>query len=270
MRRHTLTPRRALKCMAALFALIGCDDDELNPVWRVDHLRVVAVLTDPPDAVEGETVHARLVTALPRGTRGDVSVGWLFESTAGQGDSFTFTAPAPGAAVSYTLGGFACNGVISLGPDGPSCNGGEGLAFVRSVRVRGAVANHNPRIARVSLDGAELTETTALSIPACPMGGCAPHTITVSFASDARDTIAEIGADGTSTARPESLISGYLVDAGELDGAFRSDNDLLDGVLGHENKLTAPAADGDMHLWITVRDGRGGFDAVARTLRVVR
>ena len=229
------------------------------------------MLTDPPDGVEGEVVRARVITALPRGVTGPVTVGWAFESTVAQGDSFAFSLPAAAGASGWTVGGFACHGALSAGPDGPRCAGGEGLAFVRTVRGRGARANRNPRIARVSLDGVELTESAPGTVRACPTGGgCASHPIDVSFAPDARDMISEVSAEGVVTERPESLISGYLVDGGELDGGFRSDNDLLAGALTHQNRFTAPAAEGDVRLWVVVRDGRGGFDAVARTLRVVR
>lgn len=252
--------------LVVALALSACDDQALNPIWRVDHLRVVAVLADPPDALPGEAVRMRIVTASPTSVTRPTTVVWTLENTFGQGDSFGFTAPTGGP---WTVGGFACQGNVRVLGDAPTCDGGEGLAFVRTVRLRGAEANRNPRLASLSLDGTTLTETAPGEVRACPSGECPSHALDVRFADGARDTVHDVLADGTRVDRPESLISAWLVDAGTLDGGFRSDNDVLGGAVAHQNRWIAPATPGITRVWVVVRDGRGGFDALARAIRVL-
>jgi hypothetical protein len=183
-------------------------------------------------------------------------------------------AAAPFDGAPWTVFGLACAGAprLDAGSLVPRCEGGEGEVFVRTIRQRGAVANHNPHIARITFDGAELREGEAGRVAPCTLTdadareeGCAAHTLRVEFADDAREAITEVQPDGSTRALSESLVTEFLVDGGDLAGAFRSDSDSEGGAASHANTFRAPVA-GTVRVWVIARDGRGGFDVARRTL----
>ena len=272
----------------AAVALTACDDESLDPAWLVKSFRVLAVVTEPPDALPGETVRIHLVYADRPGASRPVSAFWqvcegpLVQSTAGQacaagtplvGLDPEFTVPvAATSASSWVAVGYACAGgtiAIDPGTHNVQCNGGEGMAFYRTIWRRQPPGNHNPAVAHVLLDGVELGIATPGSVRVCTTArdACPSHTLVVAFAPDARELVSIAQPDGTLLQRPESLISEFIVDGGELDGAFRSDGDA-DSSARHTNTFKAPATPGDVHLWVLVRDGRGGISATTRALRV--
>ncbi len=286
---------RRLAALVAL-SLVACSDTEFTPRWKVDRFRLLAVIADPPDALAGETVALTAVTAQRPGATGDASVVWLpcarlaIDNNTGARTcadptpqvlvgnparvSLTET-PANGAP--WTVFGLACqSGLPTVDPTTrqPRCDGAEGEVFVRTIRQRGAVANHNPRIARIVLDGAELTAEVPARVTPCALTDederderCVRHLLRVEFASDARETISEVQPDGSSRALPEALVTEFVVDGGDLDGAFRSDNDETAGAV-HVNAFRAPPSSGTVRLWVIARDGRGGFDVATRSVTV--
>ena len=185
-------------------------------------------------------------------------------------------AEGPRNGAPWTVFGLACAGAprLDAGSLVPRCEGGEGEVFVRTIRQRGAVANHNPRIARVTLDGVELREAVSGRVAPCALtdadareAGCAPHTLRVEFADDARERVVEVQSDGSTRTIPESLVTEFLVDGGDLAGAFRSDSDREGGAASHVNTYRAPPS-GTVRVWVIARDGRGGFDVAQRSLVV--
>lgn len=286
--------RRALALLAAV--AVACSDTEFTPRWRVDRFRLLAVVADPPDAVTGEDVTLTAVTANRPGAPRDASFVWLScarvtvdNNTGARGCADA--APAlltgnpvrlrlaetPAAAAPWSVFGLACHGgTPSVDPVTmqPRCEGGEAEVFLRTIRQRGAAANHNPRVAVVTLDGAEMRVDAATRVAPCAITDsdardeqCPRHPLRVSFAPDARETLSEVQPDGSSRPLPESLVTEFVVDGGDLDGAFRSDNDLEAGAAAHVNAFRAPAS-GAVNLWVIVRDGRGGFDVVTRAIEV--
>ena len=126
--------------------------------------------------------------------------------------------------------------------------------------MRGAVANHNPRVARITLDGAVLAAGAATRVTAGRAGA-----LRVEFEADAREGYDEPQPDGSARATRETLLTQYLTDAGAIEGAFRSDDEGTAGP--HDNRYTAPAS-GGARLWVVLSDGRGGFDVAERALAV--
>ncbi len=274
---------RAAPLAALACALAGCTDVDFTPRWKVDRFRLLAVVADPPDARAGEAVTLTAFTADRAGSEREASLAWVAcarasidNGTGARGcadpgasvvtdNPARFTlATAPDDGAPWTVFGLACaDGAPSIDPATmqPRC-AGEGEAFVRTIRQRGGAANRNPRIARVTLDGVEM--------PADAPARVAPrasHVLRVEFAADAREAVAEVQPDGSTRALPESLVTEFLVDGGELDGAFRSDNDLEAGAATHANTFVAPAS-GAVRLWVVARDGRGGFDVAKRAMAV--
>ncbi len=286
--------RRALAVLAV--AAVACSDTEFTPRWKVDRFRLLAVIADPPDAVTGETVTLSAVTANRPGAPRDAGFVWLscarvtIDNNTGArgcadavpgllaGNPARLTlAETPRDAAPWTVFGLACRGgTPSFDPVTmqPRCEGGEAEVFLRTIRQRGVVANHNPRIAFVTLDGAEMRADTATRVAPCAITDrdaryeqCTRHLLGVLFATDARETVSEVQPDGSARRLPEALVTEFVVDGGDLDGAFRSDNDLEAGATTHANGFRAPAS-GAVNLWVIVRDGRGGFDVVTRAIDV--
>lgn len=277
----------------ALLALSGCDDTVFAPRWRVERFRVLGVELDPPDALPGETVTATLVYGDRAGSDRTPVVAWqrcgsaamdnatgarLCGDTGGVtlGNPARITLPtAPAGGAPWTLFGYACaGGAPSVDPvtGAPRCDGGEGEMLLRTIRVRGDGPNHNPRITRVRVGDVEAVEGTSLHVPGCAIvgddarhDGCRGHVITVDFADDAREAVATVRADGSRAMEREALVTEFLVDAGDLEGAFRSDNDAEGGAIVHRNTWRAPTT-GPVRLWVLVRDGRGGFGVARRAL----
>ena len=288
-------PRRLAVALLLARALASCGTDDFVPAWRVQTFRVLAVVASPPDAVAGETVQLSAVLAdAPAHADRAVSVAWAIcahltvdastgargcapaETIVRTGTSITFPAPAPNGTNPYGVFGFACSGgaiAFDAATATPSCRGGDGFAFIRSVRVRGAVANHNPVIARVLLDGRELAAGVPGAAPLCvgDRTQCRALPLTVEFAADAREPTAVVQPDGSVQSVPESLVTEFLVDGGDLDGSFRSDGDanLAAGSSPpHGNAFTPPSTAGAVRLWVLAHDGRGGFAAAERSVVV--
>jgi hypothetical protein len=272
---------RAVVAAAVVALAAACTDTDFTPRWRVERLRVVAVVADPPDAQPGEAVTLTAVTATRAGATGEPRVVWAScprmgidnatgarrcegPPTAVDGRVARVTlgeAPADGAP--WAFFGIAClGGAIGLDPATmlPRCAGGEGEVFLRTVRARRGAANHNPRIARVLLGGLVLPpdEPMVFRGPGQVRGA-----VRVEFAEGAREAYDEAQPDGSARPVRESLVTQFLTDGGELGGSFRADGEGADAP--HEVSYLAPSGR-DARLWVVVSDGRGGFDVAARAL----
>lgn len=260
---------------------LACSDDEFVPRWRVERLRVLAVVADPPDARPGDVVTLTAHTAARANAAGTPQVLWatcprlVIDNATGArrcdgaptvlaGDVARFTlGAAPDAGAPWSFVGIAClGGSVALDPTTmqPRCDGGEGEVFLRTVRVRTNAPNHNPRIARVALGDLTLSADTPAHITA---GRAA--SLRVEFEADAREATTEAQPDGTTRATREELLTQFVTDTGTLEGSFRSDDDGATGA--HAMQFTAPAS-GAARIWVVLSDGRGGFDVAARTIVV--
>jgi len=267
--------------VVALALAAACVDTDFTPRWRVERLRVVAVVADPPDAQPGDTITLTAHTATRAGVTGEARVLWAtcprlgVDNATGARRCEGVPTVFDGRVARFTLGeaaadgapwaffGIAClGGAIGLDPATmlPRCAGGDGEVFLRTVRARRGAANHNPRIARVRLGGFVLP-------PDEPMVFRGPGQIRgmvrVEFVEGAREAYDEAQPDGSVRRVRESLVTQFLTDAGELGGSFRADGEGADAP--HEMFYLAPVAR-DARLWVVVSDGRGGFDVAARAL----
>ncbi len=272
---------RAVVAAAMVALAAACTDTEFTPRWRVERLRVVAVVADPPDAQPGEAVTLTAVTATRAGATGEPQVVWAscprmgIDNATGarrcegpptvvDGRVARVTlgeAPADGAP--WTFFGIAClGGTVGLDPNTlqPRCAGGEGEVFLRTVRARRGAPNHNPRIARVLLADLPLAADQAVVVYGA---GQLRGTIRVEFADGSREAYDEAQPDGSVRSVREALVTQFLTDGGSLAGSFRSDDEGSEGP--HEMFYVAPVAR-DVRLWVVVSDGRGGFDVAARVL----
>ena len=286
---------RVLVALSVARVLASCGSDDFDPAWRVKTFRVLGVVEDPPDARAGDIVRlTAIVGVAPARAARPVSVAWavcahlVVDAESGQracdpaqsvlltGIAPTLTVPAANGANPWGLFGYACSGG-TLGLDAathaPTCTGGDGFAFVRTLRVRGSTPNHNPGIARITLDGRTLDDGTPGTAPLCvgDRTQCRALPIVVEFAANAREPSPQIQPDGTTLSVPEALVTEFLVDGGDLDGSFRSDGDadLAPGPNPpHRDAFTPPSTAGTVRVWVLVQDGRGGLTAALRTITV--
>lgn len=141
----------------------------------------------------------------------------------------------------------------------------EGIQAVRRITVRQAPPlNHNPVIARVFIDGQEISRGDGLvRVSACPSGCNNDHNNAncrkVSLEVHAADGSAETQADGSI----ETLLVSFYVTGGSVDrprAVASTTSPLgLDGSLA--TGWCPPSEPGAARVWFVLRDGRGG-DAV--------
>ena len=272
---------RAVVAAAVVALAAACTDTEFTPRWRVERLRVVAVVADPPDAQPGEAVTLTAVTATRAGATGEPRVVWAscprmgIDNVTGARRCEGAPTVVDGRVARFTLGevaadgapwaffGIAClGGAIGLDPATmlPRCTGGEGEVFLRTVRARRGAANHNPRIARVLLADLPLSADETVSVYGPPQ---ISGMLRVEFAEGSREAYDEAQPDGSVRSMREALLTQFLTDGGSLAGSFRSDDEGGEGP--HEMYYLAPVAR-DVRIWVVVSDGRGGFDVAARAL----
>jgi hypothetical protein len=142
-----------------------------------------------------------------------------------------------------------------------SCNLANAPADIAADFAKRYHANHNPSIARVlvSTDG-----VTANDLPATIAAG-STVTIIARWAGDSvesypvYDPVTHALVDHT-----ETLRASWFADAGEL--AHEATGQIVDGET--RDDLTAPGTSGTVHLWIVLRDDRGGADFRAVDLEI--
>lgn len=258
---------------------LGCAEESFVPRWRVERLRVLAVVAEPPDARPGDTIALTVHTAQPEANPNVPRVLWatcprLFidnatgarrcegEAMVQEGTTVRFRlgAVSEGSA-SWPFVGIACHGSprIDRNMARLDCDGGEGEHFLRTVRVRTETPNGNPRIARISLGDTTLTPERPT-----PVQAGVTATLQVAFAPDAREPFTEVQPDGTVRTLREALLTQYLTDRGTFEASFRSDDDTMEP---HRIRFAAPTR-GTARIWVVLSDGRGGFDVATRTVVV--
>jgi len=152
--------------------------------------------------------------------------------------------------------------------------------------------NTNPEVASVTAAGAAVDTAfdaaagarVALRVawaacptsPACGDGVCSDDELVASCPDDCTDRKGCTGAeryalfDPTAravTTRREAMRVSWFAEAGEWD-ADRTGRDETDGTSSTDNVWTAPAAAGDVRLWVVLRDDRGGVGYRALVARV--
>lgn len=294
--------RRALVVCCALFA---CEATGFDPEYLVNTLRVLAVQADAPFATPGQTVHLTTLWADPNGAGRPVQWAWgtclnpgsaqlpdcasSLRTLALGGDSFSATVPSD-ALDGIVVGEFgvvfaACAGTLTLTPNAESgapvtCTDASGKLVSREGFVWGGtritllpgVTNENPQIDTVSIDGAPWGPTDVPVIAGCAgkhVEDCdgTSHLFSYTATADSDETY-DVGL-GPAT---EQLVGWFFVTQGSLTAGYASpdvdDSGAQVSPPTFEMTFTPTAFDRTrpLHVWMVLRDDRGGISFTERTL----
>ena len=270
-------------------SVLGCQPDFDRPASRVDQLRVLAVVLDPPEAMPAGRVRAEVLVVGPAGRVIEPTPRWSLCVRRPELAAFNSVADACslpsegglaflglGEALEFPVPSTAC---ASFGSEAPPADGEGRLirpvdpdatgGYYQPIRidVAGAVAFGGPRIScalpRASAD--VVRAFRARYVPnrnpvMLPLEVGAKTTrgerlrVVVRLAEGSRERYVVYDArDGTLGERTENLEARFFTTA----GSFSSDAASGDGELA--SQLTVPDVSGRMTLWVVVRDERGGI-----------
>ena len=270
----------------------------------VTETQVLAVRGEPPEVGAGQSAHFDLLVASPRGTVAPAAL-WgmctspesladdeIVSSACAQGGGTQTVASAP--SVDAKLPGDACS---LFGPDPPpggyrprspdttggyyqpvraqvpsagvafglerlTCNLANAPAAIAHQYATSYTLNRNPKLLPLTatLDG------SAVALDAIPAG---KHVVFEAAwnASSAETYVVFDLASQTLVSQRESLrVSWYATD-GVFDGD-RTGRGSGDRATTTDNGWTAPSGAETVHLWIVLRDSRGGVDFTSQEIRV--
>lgn len=278
--------------LAAFSAALGaCDPNFDGAAYLITEPRVIAVQGEPAESLPGNFVRYRALVATPEGTDETAALEWSFctepkpiteDNIAGEsclrqpaanriGPVFTSSTPHDACTIfgpdpppgdfrprdpDLTGGYYQLLLLRGAGPDAIAgerilCNlARASAALSREYRQRYAI-NQNPRLGALSFGAATLD--------ALPAGA----EVALSLALDAGahenyvrlDPITKTIVEDT-----ETLAISWFVNRGALETRRTSTG---------ENILHTPAEPGPLHLWVVVRDSRGGtsFESYRATVR---
>lgn len=295
---------RALPSFLVAATMLGCQPELGDPVSLVTGSRVLAIVAEPAEVKPGEVVHWRALAASGRGTIEDPEILWSFcaspkpltendaVSTACLGDGVRpISGPAGAIEASMPLDACALFGPDAppggFRPRDPDATGG----FYQPVRARlgGLTAfaltrvtcnlpnapidvaielekrhspNRNPTLAPLSasIDGAPVG---LADVPA----GARVRLETGWSEGDAETYAMFDPGSATIVERREALRVSWFVTAGELDDEVTG-RGADDPALTTATTWRAPATRGAVHLWLVLRDGRGGVDFASYDIEV--
>lgn len=292
---------------AALLALGACRPDLGDRESLITGPRVLAVRGEPAEARPGEVVAYDLLVVSPQGTLAEPAARWAYCAAAKPlADNNSVSAeclheaavrplPGPAPAVTAALPDDACElfgpdvppgdvrprdadvtggyyqpirvrteGQTAFGMERISCNLANAPIDAVKDHAKRYTANENPTIVRLSARAGH----AALGLDAIPAG--AAVTFELEWAAGDAETypVFDRAAQALATRR-EALRASWFATAGQLDDD-RTGRDEDDMAGETENGWTAPDEPGPVHLWVVLRDSRGGADFTAATLEVVR
>jgi hypothetical protein len=271
----------------------------------VTSTRILAVRADPAEASPGETMTLTSLVAGPAGTVTGARIAWSFCTAprpltdndvvssacmttsalvgAGAGPSITATLPADGCSI------FGPDTTaVGQRPTDPDGTGG----YYQPLRLDLAGADLTFDLARIHCDLADADATLASAFAAAyrlnqnpqllPLQaaiGSAPAALTAipagarvtleaSWPASSAETFAYYDeASQTVTSQRESMQVAWYVSGGTLDteSTGRAANDPATTT---DDGWTAPGAAGTVHLWVVLRDSRGGVDFASYDLEV--
>lgn len=272
--------RRAAS-IALCAAAIGCGGDFKDDYHRVDGLRLLAVVAEPPEGREGveftltavavnrdgSPIDVRwiacLVPAFPgQGTVSpmcydDLPQQYLFPIGAGRTISGTFIVPPKDPRIPIFPD--ATGGVylpIRMDLSTPA----ERLAAAYRFRYAegGQAPNSNPTLRGIFLGDGELTDAPF------PVRAGDKLALRAAFAPGSAETYTVTRDDGTTREATEQLNVSWFATAGRFDNGSTGDGGTTELDLGR-----APPAPGQtVDLWAVGRDERGGSAVVHRALAV--
>ncbi|MBI5479172.1 MAG: hypothetical protein HY906_09965 [Deltaproteobacteria bacterium] len=133
------------------------------------------------------------------------------------------------------------------------------VSYKRLTVSRSATPNHNPGLAALVLDDADLPEATVTPV------GPGDHVLQAA----ATDGSAEGFTKDDGTAATEALLLSWYVAAPGEPGSTREPGKLKlyrTEIPGSDQTFTAPEEAGDVVLWVVIRDDRGGVGWLRRDL----
>jgi hypothetical protein len=285
-----MTARPAL----GLALLLGCRPDFGTRDSLVTHLEVLAVRGEPPEVKPGETARYSLLVATPAGPMPSALAGWAFCTTPKlltdngatsaaclssgarsiAGGSPDIAAPLPADACALfgpeitsaglrprdpdVTGGYfqplrvTVDQTITIGLERVSCNLANASADITSEFAKRYVANNNPELGPIAV----LKGGAPLPPSAIPIG--ATVTLRASWPeSSAEHYVVHDLASGTLVDRREAMRVSWYVTAGDLasDRTGRAEDELDTFT---DNMWTAPLEARTVHVFVVLRDSRGG------------
>jgi hypothetical protein len=285
--------RRAAFLLFGVALLHACRPDFGERASLVVSERVIAVRAEPPEAAPGTAIVVTPLVASPTGTLGAAPIDWAFcaspkplaENDVVGADCLAggVRPIGAGATATATLPDDAC---VLFGPEPPpgarprdadvtggfyqplraklgasptisllrvSCKLGAADADVAadfSARYR---ANRNPKV--------------SATVPAQVAPGARVDLRASWNEGDAEAYVAFDPASQTVKDRRESMRVSWFVTSGALD-ADRTGRDEDDLTTSSDNGWVAPTTPGLVHVWIVLRDSRGGVDFASADVTV--
>lgn len=286
--------------LALLLATATCAPTFGQGDFLVTSTRVLAVRADPAEAKPGEDVTFTALVASPDGTVIAASIDWSFctvpkpvtEDNVVSRACLGAASLVPAGSGATTTATLPTNGCSIFGPDtssstlrprDPDVTGG----YYQPLRVSLAGAEDAFALARIHCNLAQADAITAtafakayqlnrnpkllplvasVALSAIPRGG---HiTLQESWAVESAEVFAHFDAVGqTITQQRESMRVAWYASDGVLDTETtgRAASDLATTA---DDGWTAPTAEGTTHLWVVLRDSRGGVDFASYDLVV--
>ena len=286
---------RALVVAGVVAAVAGCKPDFGTPASLVTERRILAVRAEPPEVRPTESAVFTALVVSPDGTVASPAVDWslcvtpkpLDENNIVSSACLTAAGVMPvAAATASTMATVPANACALFGPDPPpQMMGQPPLRLVDG-------ADTGLALERVTCDlaqaGADLAVQYGMTYrananpslqPLTAMVGGAPIALTALPAAQAIDFSVGWPADAVESFQVFDVAAAALVPHRESMRVswFASAGSFLHEVTGRDetdtatttaNSWTAPSTPGPVHLWIVLRDSRGGVDFASYELVV--
>lgn len=278
--------------IAILLGCASCSPELSRRASLIDEPRVIAVVAEPAESAPGTTVTYRAVVASPEGTALDPAIAWalcLTPKPPGESRSVNEVCLGDGVeplvadseSVTVTTPDDVC---FLFGPDtppgdarprDPDATGGFYLPVRTELSGQLAFMQHRIRcnLANAPVDAAlayrESYRDNQNPVIDALTGGdavTAGETVTLSlrWLPESRERFLVYDARTRDlVTRDETLRASWYTTAGTLE------HDTTTGELATENRWTA-ATTGTAHLWVVLRDDRGGVVVAARELTPAR
>lgn len=299
---------RRLVFLLALTMSGACSDKEavvLQPASFVDKLRVLAIKAEPPEAAPGEIISLTALVADPLENRRNTGHLWVMCDPSVEGElgnacaqqdtlrSFDLEALPEGVNIFPLFFNFAfyrapwgildqleeeerrrgmTATVLLVAWEGGSQEQLQDPSILKQLaikRIRIAdpqeAPNRNPVLEAVTINGQPFGETDE---PRVKAGG----TITLSASSteDSVEVFERVLPDGTVVEQSEQNVFSWYTRGGRFTQGLEYSSRTESGApIGLELPELGTQPDDRLHIWVVLRDARGGTDWARRTLQLV-
>ncbi len=286
--------RRRIACVGLVVAAsVACKPDFGERASVVTAPRILAVRAEPPEAPQGATVALTPLVASSDGTVAAPQLGWAFCATSKPlGENDVVGVDCLGTAVRPISEGPAASAVIPsdacalFGPEPPpgarprdadvtggyyqplraTLGGAPTIALLRVVCNLGS-ASADVAADFKARDHANKNPALSIDVPESATLGARVNLHASWPANDAEAYVAFDGASQTVTARREAMRVSWFVSSGALD-ADHTGRDESDPLTATDDGWTTPSSPGIVHVWVVLRDSRGGVDFASADVNV--